>query len=77
MSKKYLIISFKSYLIAPDTIVIGGGISEQKELIEKEIRENISNNIMSYNFLPKKIVCASLGNMAGLVGAVYNWNSKK
>ena len=62
-----------AYLISPDTIVIGGGIAAQKEYLEDKIETKLKQQIVSERMLPKKIVCAKLGNTAGMIGAVYHF----
>lgn len=64
------------YLISPDTIVIGGGVSAQKEYLEDKIKELLAQQIISNRMLPEKIVCAELGNTAGMIGAVYHFLEK-
>lgn len=58
------------YLLAPETIIIGGGIAEQREVLEPKIIAALKAHILNENFLPKKIVCAALGNRAGMIGAL-------
>lgn len=64
------------YLIAPDTIIIGGGIAAQKEYLEERIHNNLKERIIAERFMPKTIRCAQLGNAAGLIGAIYHFNEK-
>lgn len=61
------------YLIAPDTIVIGGGIAAQKEYLTTKITENLYQSSIDQRILPKNICCATLGNKAGMIGAVYHF----
>lgn len=64
------------YLFSPEAIVIGGGIAEQKDYLESRIISQVKNKVIGHRFLPKTIKCAELGNTAGMIGAVYNFNSK-
>lgn len=65
-----------TYIISPDTIVIGGGIAAQKEYLENKIEAKLRKSIVSKRMMPKKIVCAELGNSAGMIGAIYNFTQK-
>lgn len=64
------------YILAPETVIIGGGIAEQKEYLEERISKNINEKVIAKRFMPKKIKCAHLGNAAGMIGAVYNYLNK-
>lgn len=61
------------YLFAPETVIIGGGIAEQRDMLEPKIRAALKARILNEGFLPKKIVCASLGNRAGMIGALRHF----
>lgn len=65
-----------TYLISPDTIVIGGGVAAQKEYLENKIEDKLKQHIISTRMLPGKISCAELGNSAGMIGAVYHFKEK-
>lgn len=57
-------------LFHPEVIVIGGGISNEKEYITKPIQKIVDDYIKGSNFYPLvKIKTATLGNDAGLLGA--------
>lgn len=59
------------YLLNPQLILIGGGVSNQQEFFIEPLMEKVENGLMpnfSENFLLKG---AALGNSAGLIGAVY------
>ncbi|MCF1620489.1 ROK family protein [Tetragenococcus koreensis] len=62
-----------TYLISPETIVIGGGIAAQKDYLESKIKAKLEQSIISERMLPKTIVCAELGNTAGMTGAIYHF----
>lgn len=61
------------YLFAPETVIIGGGIAEQRDMLEPKICAALKARILNEGFLPKKIVCASLGNRAGMIGALRHF----
>lgn len=65
-----------TYLISPDTIVIGGGVAAQKEYLENKIEDKLKQHIISTRMLPGKIIPAELGNSAGMIGAVYHFKEK-
>lgn len=59
-----------TYILDPSLIVIGGGISEQKKLID-DLNANFKKRAIT-SFVPNtKIVSSSLKNDAGLIGACY------
>ena len=59
-------------IFQPDVLLIGGGISKEGEHLLNPLRKIISNDSFDKN--PKKatkIVAASLGNDAGIIGAAF------
>ena len=58
------------HLLAPETLLIGGGIAAQHDLIEPRIRAQLAEKLPAQHFMPKNIRCASLGNRAGMIGAL-------
>lgn len=65
-----------TYLLSPDTIVIGGGIAAQKEYLENKIQAKLKQQIISTRMLPERINCAKLGNSAGMIGAIRHFTEK-
>ncbi|SUO97596.1 ROK family protein [Suttonella ornithocola] len=61
------------YLFAPETIIVGGGIAQQKQVIEPKLRAALERRIIRPYLMPKKIVCAELGNSAGMIGALRHF----
>lgn len=54
----------------PETILIGGGISAQGENIAKPLQKRVDKLMLGHGrYAPVKILAATLGNDAGLVGA--------
>ena len=51
-------------------VLIGGGIAAQHDLIEPRIRAQLAEKLPAQHFMPKNIRCASLGNRAGMIGAL-------
>ena len=64
------------YLLNPEVIVIGGGITAQKEYLEEKIRKEVNNGMISDMFRKTRIELAQQGNQAGLLGALYNFLNK-
>ena len=66
------------YLLNPEVIVIGGGITAQKEYLEERIRNKVNSGLISDSFRKTRIELAKQQNQAGLLGALYNYlNTKK
>lgn len=65
------------YLLNPDVVVIGGGITAQKEYIEERIRKKVNEKMISDRFRKTEIRLAEKGNQAGLLGALYHFMKKK
>lgn len=54
----------------PETILIGGGISAQGENLTKPLQKRLDKLMLGHGkYAPVKILAATLGNDAGLVGA--------
>lgn len=64
------------YTLDPDIFIIGGGIMENEELILR--LNDIIQSIIHPNFKENiRLSSASLGNNAGMIGALYHYNSQK
>ena len=55
----------------PEKIVIGGGISAQGELILEPVRRRLAQDVFCKAVPLPEVVCATLGNDAGIIGAAY------
>ena len=64
------------YLLNPEVIVIGGGITAQKEYLEEKIRKEVNDGMISDMFRKTRIELAQQGNQAGILGALYNFLNK-
>ncbi len=64
------------YLFNPETLILGGGIMGQKEMLKEKIDQEISNAIVHPMFNKTTIKFAQNGNDAGLLGALYNFRNK-
>ncbi len=61
------------YLLAPNAIIIGGGITAQKTIVETRLTAAMADKLPAPRWMPKHIRCAGLGNRAGMVGALRCW----
>lgn len=59
------------HIFNPEIIIIGGGVSSQKELFIDKVKIYVEKNSMTKFSKNIKIKGAKLGNNAGIVGAVY------
>lgn len=55
----------------PEAVVIGGGICGQGERILKPIREQVARDVFCKQVSLPRIVTATLGNAAGIIGAAF------
>ena len=65
------------YLLNPEVIVIGGGISEAGELLYAPLRETLRRSLTAECFDHLHIVPARYGNTAGIIGSsalAAEWN---
>ena len=58
------------YILNPNTLIIGGGITAQKEYLENRIKQSIKNKLIDRSFEPD-ICLAKLENGAGIYGIYY------
>ena len=65
------------YLLNPEIVVIGGGITAQKEYLEEKINKKVNDNMISDTFRKTEIRLAKQGNQAGMLGALYHFLSKR
>ena len=58
----------------PEAVILGGGVCAQGDNLIKPLQEFLNNEIFAGNKGPQvKILTATLGNSAGLLGAVALW----
>lgn len=60
-----------AHIFNPELILIGGGVSKQEELFVAKVRQKVHDNAMTNFGNELEIKAATLGNDAGLVGAVH------
>ncbi len=65
------------YILNPEIIVIGGGITAQKDYMEERIIRKINGKMISERFRKTEIKLAQKGNQAGLIGALYHFLEKR
>lgn len=54
----------------PEVIIVGGGISKEGDTLIKPLQRYVSRNVYGSKYNPKiKVVAATLGNDAGIIGA--------
>lgn len=58
------------HIFNPEMVLIGGGVSKQKELFIDRIRDKVLGRVMKNFAKDLRIEAAELGNDAGLIGAV-------
>lgn len=58
-------------IIEPDMIVLGGGISAQKEYLSDAVKKYVQDEMYGGHALKTKIKTATLGNDAGIIGAAF------
>lgn len=61
------------YVFAPETLIIGGGIAQQKTVFEPKLRAALEKRVIKPYFMPQNIICAALGNRAGMIGALRHF----
>ena len=61
------------HLFNPETVLIGGGVSRQEELLIRPLREQVVRGCMPRFGEYLRVESAALGNDAGLLGAVRFW----
>ena len=59
-------------ILQPEYVILGGGISNQKDALVEPVSEYVSKRIYGSGRVQcPKILCAKLGNDAGIVGAAF------
>ena len=65
------------YVVNPRVVVIGGGIAEQRESLYYPLRQSMDKYLLPMISKNTKLVFASLGNNAGMLGAYYNFRERR
>ena len=58
------------HIFDPAVVLIGGGVSAQKDLLIKPVRDKVLRTVTPDMASELQIKAAALGNNAGMVGAV-------
>ena len=58
------------HIFNPEMIILGGGVSRQKELFVDKVREKVLTSVMPNFAIGLSVEAAELGNDAGIIGAV-------
>lgn len=64
------------YLLNPDVIVIGGGITNQEEYLLEKIDKYLQKYLIPHLYQKTKIKIAKFKNDAGMIGAYLNYKNK-
>lgn len=64
------------YVINPEAVIIGGGIAGQQEYLYSLIRQSMDKHLLPALSEKTRLVFASQGNQAGMLGAYYNFKEK-
>lgn len=70
----YLSIGIASFitLLRPEAIILGGGVAGEGKYLLEALRREVKEKVYASDLLPETpIICANLGNDAGLVGAAF------
>ena len=59
------------HIFNPEQVLIGGGVSEQKELFIDVLNQKVRSSVMNHFLNDFELKPAELGNDAGIIGAVY------
>ena len=54
----------------PEMVILGGGVSKQKELFVDKVRDKVLHGVMDNFAQDLRVEAAELGNNAGIIGAV-------
>ncbi|PFP06901.1 ROK family protein [Bacillus thuringiensis] len=66
-------ISNLAYIFSPETIIIGGGITDRGNEFLKEVKEEVSKYLNQEIYNNCEIELAQNGNCAGMIGAIYHF----
>lgn len=63
-------------IVRPEAIILGGGVSAEGENLLKPLRTYLYPRIFARDYAPLDVICAKLGNDAGLYGAAEFANER-
>lgn len=70
-------LSTMAYIFNPGVIILGGGIMARSDYFEPRLKSSLKKYLKPMIFEKTELVFASLGNDAGIVGALRNWLNKE
>jgi predicted NBD/HSP70 family sugar kinase len=65
------------YVVNPEVVVLGGGITKQKDYLYPLIRNSLVKYLISAVSKSTKLAFAANGNKAGMLGAYYNFMERQ
>lgn len=65
------------YVLNPDTVVLGGGITAQAQYLESHLKKELEKNIIPAVYQHMKVVFAQNQNRAGMLGAFYHFQQRQ
>lgn len=65
-----------NYLISPECIILGGGIMDEFDFFSEKLNFYISKHTIDPLFNSSQLVAAKNGNNAGMLGALYHFNTQ-
>lgn len=65
------------YVVNPQTVVLGGGIMAQKEYLETRIKNSVKRYLIETIWENTKVEFAVNQNHAGMLGAYFNFKSRR
>lgn len=66
-----------AYIVNPEVIILGGGVTKQKEYLLPLFKEKVNDKVIPYVSGHLDIKLAELENDAGIIGAVYNFINQR
>ena len=69
-------ISYITYILNPEVIILGGGIMAQQEYLEDRIKTALKDKLIDSVYKNTRIEFAKNQNNAGMIGALYNFKSR-
>lgn len=65
------------YVVNPQVIVLGGGIMAQADYLLPKLQNALKSILLKHIYDTTNLVCAKLGNRAGMIGALYYFLQEK
>lgn len=65
------------YVLNPEKVIIGGGIMAEEAYIKPRLMRALKQSMLPVVYTSLQVDCASLGNHAGMIGALYHFLQRK